>query len=90
MYYPALYGSHGLYSPNAAAAAAAAAFLSPLQMAAPPLFAPSAEQLQLYKDLISHQHGSLRYAQPGGGFLGLPRDGSTSITPVGQPTPTTK
>lgn len=90
MYYPALYGSHGLYTPNAAAAAAAAAFLSPLQMAAPPLFAPSAEQLQLYKDLISHQHGSLRYAQPGGGFLGLPRDGSTSITPVGQPTPTTK
>jgi hypothetical protein len=59
-------------------------------MAAPPLYAPSAEQLQLYKDLISHQHGSLRYSQPGGGFLGLPRDGSTSITPVGQPTPTTK
>ena len=91
MYYSALYGSHGLYSPNVAAAAAAAAFLSPLQMtSAPPLFAPSAEQLQLYKDLINHQHGNLRYAQPGGGFLGLPRDGSTSITPVGQPTPTTK
>lgn len=91
VYYSALYGSHGLYSPNVAAAAAAAAFLSPLQMAAaPPLFAPSAEQLQLYKDLISHQHSNLRYAQPGGGFLGLPRDGSTSITPVGQPTPTTK
>lgn len=85
MYYSALYGSHGLYPPNVAAA-----FLSPLQVAAaPPLFAPSAEQLQLYKDLMSH-HNNLRYAQPGGSFLGLPRDGSTSITPVGQPTPTTK
>lgn len=91
MYYPALYGSHGLYSPNMAAAAAAAAFLSPLQVAAaPPLFAPSAEQFQLYKDLICPNHNNLRYAQPGASLLGLPRDGSTSITPVGQPTPTSK
>lgn len=87
MYYPALCGSHGLYSPNLAAAA----FLSPLQVAtSPPLFAPSAEQLQLYKDLICQNHSNLRYAQAGASFLGLPRDGSTSITPVGQPTPTSK
>ncbi|KAJ4430276.1 hypothetical protein ANN_22488 [Periplaneta americana] len=78
MYYSALYG----YPPNVAAA-----FLSPLQVAAsPPIFSPSAEQLQLYKDVYN-----LRYPQPGGSnFLGLLRDGSTSITPVGQPTPTTK
>ncbi|KAJ9585047.1 hypothetical protein L9F63_020602, partial [Diploptera punctata] len=79
MYYPALYGSHGIYPPNVAAG-----FLSPLQVAtAQPLFA---EQLQLYKDLMSRH----RFSQAAGSYLGLPRDGSTSITPVGQPTPTTK
>ena len=85
MYYSALYGSHGIYPPNVAA------FLSPLQVAtAPPMFAPSSEQLQLYKDLMNRHHNSLRFSQTAGSLLGLPRDGSTSITPVGQSTPTTK
>ncbi|PSN50002.1 hypothetical protein C0J52_03300 [Blattella germanica] len=90
MYYSSLYGSHGMYPPNVAAAAAAA-FLSPLQVAtASPLFAPSSEQLQLYKDLMSHHHNNMRFTQSAGSLLGLPRDGSTSITPVGRSTPTTK
>lgn len=87
LYCSAVYASHGLCSPNLAAAA----FLSPLQVAAaPPFFAQSAEQLQMYKDRIYQNHNNMRYAQPGASFLGLPRDGSTSITPVGQPTPTSK
>nr|CAD7425747.1 unnamed protein product [Timema monikensis] len=79
MYYSALYGQRMMGS-NAS---------SPFS---PTMFPPTAEHLQLYKELMSH-HNTLRLAQHPtmSGLLGLPRDGSISITPVGRSsTPTSK
>ncbi|KAK7790611.1 hypothetical protein R5R35_008067 [Gryllus longicercus] len=79
LYYSSLYTSHGLYPPSLTPG-----FVSPL--VTPPLFPPSAEQIQLYKELMSQHHTNVRLAQGAANFLGLPRDGSTSITPVGPST----
>lgn len=77
MYYSSLYNQHGLYPPTLTPA-----FVSPL--VTPSMIPPSAEQIQLYKELVNQHHNSLRLAHQGAAnFLGLPRDGSTSITPVG-------
>ncbi|XP_063222374.1 AT-rich interactive domain-containing protein 5B-like [Bacillus rossius redtenbacheri] len=65
----------------------------PQQVFAPsPVFEPSPEHLQLYKELMS-AHGGLRFSHhPSiGSILGLPRDGSVSITPVDRsPPPSSK
>lgn len=78
LYYPSVYGtSREMFSST---------YITPVPVAnGPPVFSPTAEQLKLYKELLSHHHNTLQYSpQTAGNFLGLLRDGSTSITPVGQ------
>ncbi|XP_067007860.2 AT-rich interactive domain-containing protein 5B [Anabrus simplex] len=82
LYYASLYNSH-VYPPA----------LSAPGFVPPPMFGPSPEQLQLYKDLMNQHHSNMRFPQQNNSvnnYLGLPRDGSTSITPVNHsanPTP---
>jgi len=89
MYYQAICNSQGLYASNMAAAAN---YMNSLQMSNPQFFAPSAEQIQLYKELMT-QHTRVKPNSQGGAedLARLVQDGSTSITLVGNSkTPTSK